>query len=119
MISLWLPVAAWMAAIYYGSAMSTVPGPAAAFSDTVLHMSGYAGLAVLTLRAAARGQWARVTLGALAVALLVATIHGVTVEWIQMYVPTRSAEWRDVRNDVLGALVGLIPAWAWSKIRSE
>lgn len=115
---LWLPVAAWMAAIYYGSAMSSVPGPAAAVSDTVLHMTGYAGLALLTLLATARGKWTGVTFGALAIALVIATVHGLTVEWLQMYVPTRYAEWRDVRNDVLGALVALIPAWAWSKIRS-
>ena len=119
MISLWLPVAAWMAAIYYGAGMSTVPGPAAAFSDTALHMAGYAGLALLTLRATARGRWAGVTAGALALALLIATLHGLTVEWEQMYIPTRMAEWRDVQNDMLGALAGLIPAWAWSKIRSE
>jgi VanZ family protein len=108
-----------MAAIYYGSAMSTVPGPAAAVSDTVLHMSGYAGLAVLALRATARGRWAGVTVGALAAALVIATIHGVTVEWMQMFVPSRAAEWRDVGNDVLGALLALAPAWAWSKIRPE
>jgi VanZ family protein len=118
-IGLWLPVVAWMAAIYYGSAMSTVPGPAASVSDTVLHMSGYAGLAALTLRATARGKWPGVTLAALAMTLLIATVHGLTVEWLQMYVPTRYAEWRDVGNDVLGALAVLIPAWAWSKIRSE
>ena len=119
MIGLWLPVVAWMCAIYYGSAMSSVPGPAAALSDTVLHMSGYAGLAVLTLRATARGKWAGITIGALGTALFIATVHGLTVEWLQMYVPTRYAEWRDVGNDVIGALLGLIPVWAWSKIRSE
>ncbi len=119
MISLWLPVVAWMAAIYYGSAMATVPGPAEALSDTVQHMSGYAGLAALMLRATARGTWKGVTIGALALALVVATVHGLTVEWLQMYVPTRYAEWRDVGNDILGALLVLLPAWAWSKIRSE
>jgi VanZ family protein len=118
-ISLWLPVAAWMAAIYYGAAMSSVPGPAAAVSDTVLHIAGYAGLALLTMRATARGRWSGVTMGALAAAFGIATLHGLTVEWEQMYVPTRMAEWRDVGNDVVGALVGLIPVWAWSKIRGE
>lgn len=118
MIPLWWPVAAWMAAIYFGAGMSSVPGPAAAVSDTVLHMAGYAGLALLTLRATARGRWSGVTAGALAAALLIATVHGLTVEWEQMYVPSRMAEWRDVGNDVLGALAGLIPAWAWSKIRA-
>ena len=118
MIGLWMPVVAWMAAIYYGSTMRSVPGPAAAVSDTVLHMTGYAGLAVLTLRATSRGKWVGVTFGAMTLALVIATVHGLTVEWLQMHVPTRSAEWRDVVNDVLGALLGLLPAWAWSKIRS-
>jgi VanZ family protein len=118
-ISLWLPVVAWMAAIYYGSSMSSVPGPAAAVSDTVLHMSGYAGLALLSVRATSRGTWAGVTFGATATALVIATLHGLTVEWMQMYVPNRYAEWRDVGNDVVGALLSLIPVWAWSKIRPE
>lgn len=119
MISLWLPVVAWMAAIYYGAGMSQVPIPAAAVSDTVLHMAGYAGLALLTLRAMAHGRWSGVTAGALAAAFVIATVHGLTVEWEQLYVPSRFAEWRDVGNDMLGALLGLAPAWAWSKIRSE
>ena len=118
MISLWLPVAAWMAAIYYGAGMSAVPGPAAAISDTFLHIAGYAGLALLTLRATARGRWPGVTPGALVLAFVIAAVHGLTVEWRQIYVPSRSAEWRDVGNDVVGALAALIPAWAWSKIRT-
>ena len=118
MISLWLPVAAWMAAIYYGAGMANVPGPVGAISDTYLHAAGYAGLALLTLRATAGGRWAGVTAGALLAAFVIALIHGLTVEWEQMYVPTRMAEWRDVGNDAIGALIGLGPAWAWSKIRS-
>ena len=57
MISLWGPVAAYMAAIYYGAALSQIPGPAAQLSDTVLHMGGYAGLAIVTARAVAGGRW--------------------------------------------------------------
>ena len=64
-IGLWLPVAACMAAIYYGAG-AAVPGPVARFSDTVLHMGGYAGLALLTLRATAGGRWSGVTHRALA-----------------------------------------------------
>lgn len=118
MISLWLPVVAWMAAIYYGAGMASVPGPVSGFSDTFLHASGYAGLALLTLRATAKGRWAGVTLTAILAAFVIAVLHGLTVEWEQMYVPTRMAEWRDVGNDAIGALLGLGPAWAWSKIRS-
>jgi len=116
-ISLWLPVVAWMAAIYYGAGMAVVPGPVASFSDTSLHMAGYTGLALLTLRALAKGRWSGVTPRTLLLALVIATLHGMSVEWEQMYIPSRMAEWRDVGNDVLGASLGLTVAWAWSKIR--
>lgn len=108
-----------MAAIYWGSGVSHVPGPVANVSDTILHMSGYAGLALLTLRATAGGKRSGVTARAVLLALAIAIIHGLTVEWEQMYVPTRMAEWRDVGNDVVGALIGLVPAWAWSKIKGR
>ena len=116
MIGLWVPVAVYMAAIYYGAALSQVPGPAARLSDTVLHMAGYAGLAVITLRATAGGKWAGVTQRAMAAALVIATIHGMSVEVEQMFVPSRFAEWRDVGNDVIGAIAGLGAAWAWGKL---
>ena len=119
MISLWLPVAVYMAAIYYGAALTQVPGPAAQFSDTVLHMGGYAGLSLLTLRATARGRWSGVTLPAMTLAFVIATVHGMTVEVEQMFVPTRFAEWRDVGNDVIGTLAGLAAAWAWGKLFKE
>lgn len=117
MISLWLPVAAWMAAIYWGAGISQVPGPVAAFSDTILHMAGYSGLALLSLRATAGGKWSGVTARAVLYALAIATIHGLTVEWEQMYIPSRMAEWRDVGNDVIGAAIGLAPAWAWATMK--
>ena len=113
---LWLPVAVYMAAIYYGAALTQVPGPAARISDTVLHMAGYAGLALLTLRATAGGRWSGVTTRALLWALAIATLHGITVEVEQMFVPSRFAEWRDVRNNAIGALLGLGGAWAWGKL---
>ena len=119
MIGLWLPVAVWMAAIYYGAALPTTPAAVASLSDTVLHMGGYAGLALLTLRAIARGRWSGVTLRALTLALLVAVLHGASVEIEQMFVPTRFAEWRDLGNDVIGALAGLFVAWAWGKLIKE
>ena len=119
MISLWLPVAVYMAAIYYGAALTVVPGPAARISDTVLHMAGYAGLAILTLRATAGGKWAGVTGRAMLLALVIATLHGNSVEVEQMFVPTRFAEWRDVGNDVVGAAAGLAAAWAWGKLTKQ
>jgi len=102
-----------MSAIFYGASVSVVPGPVATVSDTVLHTVGYSGLALVTLRALARGRWSNVTRGALVVAWLIAVLHGGAVEWMQMYVPGRTAEWRDLGNDAVGAVVGLGAAWAW------
>lgn len=105
-----------MAAIYYGAGMGQVPGPAAQFSDTFLHMAGYAGLALVTLRATSRGRWSGVTPRALVLALLIATVHGATVEIEQMFVPTRFAEWRDLWNDMIGAGAALLAAWVWTRL---
>ena len=116
---LWLPVAVCMAAIYWGAALSQVPGPAAGISDTVLHVAAYAGLALLTLRATSGGRWSGVTARAMTLALVIAVVHGLTVEVEQMFVPSRFAEWRDVGNDAIGALAGLSAAWAWGKLFKE
>jgi VanZ family protein len=116
----WLPVAVFMAVIYYGATAPDVPAPVGSwFSDTVLHAGGYAALALLTLRATARGRWAGVTTGALTAAFAISVLHGLSVEWIQMYVPTRFAEWRDVWNDAAGAALGLGAAWAWGIMRRQ
>ena len=119
MIQLWLPVAIYMAAIFYGASLSVVPGPVGSwFSDTFLHTAGYFGLALLTLRAVARGRWSGVTRGGLLLAWGIAVLHGAAVEWMQMYVPTRMAEWRDLANDAIGAGLALGAAGAWGIIRS-
>jgi VanZ family protein len=102
-----------MAAIYYGAALPQVPGPAAGLSDSVIHTGGYAILAVLTLRATAGGTRAGITPRA------ISTIHGLTVEVEQLFVPSRFAEWRDVGNNAIGASLGLGAAWAWSKLFRE
>lgn len=108
-----------MAAIFYGSLMPTVPGPVAdTFSDTALHGGGYFFLALITLRAVARGRWSHVTLSTVLVAWVISVVHGASVEWLQMYVPSRMAEWRDLVNDAVGAGLALGLAGAWGIMRS-
>ena len=120
MIGLWLPVAVFMAAIYYGATAPEVPATVDHwFSDTVLHAGAYIVLALLTLRATARGRWAGVTRGTMMAAFVIAMLHGVSVECIQMYVPTRFADWRDVWNNAAGAAAGLGLAWAWGIMRRQ
>ena len=120
MIGLWLPVAVLMAAIYYGATVPDVPPPIGDwFSDTVLHAGAYTVMALLTLRATAKARWTGVTRGTMIAAFVISMLHGVSVEWIQMYVPTRFAEWRDVWNDAAGAALGLGAAWAWGIMRRQ
>jgi VanZ family protein len=119
-ISLWLPVAVYMAAIYYGATMPVVPTPIGDwFSDTVMHAGGYTVMALLVLRATAGGTWRGMTTRAMVAAFVIAMLHGLSVEWIQMYVPTRFAEWRDVWNDAAGAAAGLGAAWAWGIMKGK
>ncbi len=115
---LWAPVVVYMAAIFYASSLSVIPGPVGSwFSDTVLHMACYGGLAVVTLRALAGGKRAGVTVGVVTVAWLIATLYGVTDEFHQIYVPGRTPELRDLANDAVGALAAIGAAGAWSIMR--
>lgn len=109
-----------MAAMYYGATIPTVPASVTSWlTDAMLHAGGYTVLALLTLRATAGGRWLGVTPRALLLAFVIAVAHGLSVEWIQMSVPTRMAEWRDVGNDVIGSAAGLGVAWAWSIMRGK
>ena len=117
-ILLWGPVAIYMAAIFYASSLNVIPGPVGYwFSDTLLHMACYAGLALFMLRALAGGKWTGVSVGVVIAAWLIATLYGVTDEWHQMYVPGRTSELRDLVNDAAGALAALGVAGAWSIMR--
>ena len=120
MIGLWLPVAVYMAAIYYGAVQPEVPDVIAVrFTDTLLHAGGYAGLAMLTLRATARGQMRGISGATVLAAFIIVVVHGISVEIAQVFAPPRTAEWRDVWNDAVGAAAGLGAAWAWSIMRRK
>jgi VanZ family protein len=116
-ISLWLPVVAYMASIFYASSLGVLPGAVGGISDTYLHGVAYGGLALVALRAVAGGRWARVTGVSLVTAWTITTVYGATDEWHQMFTPGRTAELRDLRNDAAGAVVALALTWAWGTMR--
>jgi VanZ family protein len=82
-----------------------------------LHSACYAGLAVVALRATAGGRWRGVTILALIAAWIICAVYGASDEFHQGFVPGRMVEFRDWRNDVTGAALGLGAAWAWGKMR--
>jgi VanZ family protein len=115
-LSLWLPVALYMAAIFAASSLSNPPVPSEV-PDVSLHEIAYAGLTLVTIRALARGRWNDVTAVVLAGAWTIAVLYGVTDEFHQSFVPERHAELRDLRSDAIGALVAVVAVKAWGIIR--
>jgi VanZ family protein len=115
-LSLWLPVALYMAAIFFASSLSNPPVPSEV-PDFSLHEAAYAGLTLVTIRALARGRWGGVTAFALAGAWIIAVLYGMTDEWHQSFVPERHAELRDLRSDAIGALAAVVVVKAWGIIR--
>ena len=111
-LSLWAPVVAYMALIFWLSSLSTPPSPGP-INDKVLHFAFYGGLAAVTLRATAGGGLGGVTWGAAAAAWAIATVYGATDEFHQRFVPYRSADLADLVADSLGAAlaVGVLGAF--------
>jgi VanZ family protein len=113
---LWLPVVAYMAAIFIVSGMTNPPAPADV-PDVSLHEAAYFGLTLLTIRALAGGTWAGVTLRTLLFAWAIAVTYGASDEWHQSFVPNRHAEWRDLQADAIGACAAAVAVGAWGIIR--
>ena len=117
----WLPAVLYAGMIYYMSSQSHPEEQLPAFvlkdiSDKVLHAVEYAGLAVLCYRAFRWAAGPSVARQALVLAIVTASIYGVTDEVHQFFVPFRESSWLDWLADTAGATVG---ALSWRFIRSE
>jgi VanZ family protein len=104
-----------MAMIFYVSSLPEAPLPPG-FADKPTHSLGYAGLAVLVVRAFAGGLPSRVSARTALAAIAVAVAYGATDEVHQMFVPGRSAEIADLYADAIGACAGACACWAWGII---
>lgn len=101
---LWAAAAVgWMAVIF---ALSSIPGPAFPESvdflsrfATVAHFLLYAVLGLLVIRALGRTE-----IRALTLAVIIASLYGVSDEIHQIFVPGRSPDVVDWLADTLGAL---------------
>lgn len=115
-LSLWLPVILYMGAIFYVSSLSSPPTPEEV-SDKTLHFVAYGGLAVVTLRAVAKGRWSGVTWRTLLIAWAIATAYGMTDEFHQRFTEGRTPDLADLRADALGAALGTAAVGACGIIR--
>jgi len=111
---LWLPLVAWMGAIFILSAQPDLPHPSSGWLDWLLssaaHLLLFAVLAVLWARALGQGR--RSWLIAAALTLL----YALSDEFHQSFVPGRHADPLDLACDALGAVLGL-EGWAWLQRR--
>jgi VanZ family protein len=106
-----------MAMLFWCSSLSTIPSPPGALSYYHIHIAAYAGLAILTARALARGRMQRVTAYVVIGAIAISSLYGVTDEYHQLFVPGRTFDVRDIFADTLGAAAGASAVKAWSIIK--
>ena len=117
----WGPVLAWAGWIFYLSSLTDPPVPSWILpegSDKVLHGWEYGLLGLLCYRAFrhAAGSWAAAR--ALGLAIVSATLYGLSDELHQAFVPERTADLFDLLADGIGAAAG---AWGlcWFEGRSR
>jgi VanZ family protein len=114
-IWLWGPVVLWAGIIFSASAQPDVSLPSG-LSDKYTHILAYAPLGVLFFRAIAGGLPVRLTLSTALLGVALTTAYGITDELHQLFVPGRSADWRDVVADAIGGVVAAVVCWLWGII---
>lgn len=117
----WGPVLAWAAWIFYLSSLTNPPVPSWILpegSDKVLHGWEYGLLGLLCYRAFRRaaGPWAAAR--ALGLAVVSATLYGLSDELHQAFVPERTADLFDLLADGIGAAAGAC-GLCWFEGRSQ
>ena len=117
----WVPVALYAGTTFFMSAQSHPEDQLPSFlfkevSDKVLHAVEYGILSLLCYRAFRRAAGPAVARQAVVLAILTASVYGLTDEVHQAFVPLREATWQDWLADTIGAVIG---AMSWRSIRSE
>ena len=117
----WAPVALYAGMIFFLSAQSHPEDQLPSFllkevSDRVLHAVEYGILSLLCYRAFRRAAGPAVARQAVVLAIVTASVYGLTDEVHQAFVPLRESSWQDWLADTVGAIIGAI---SWRFLRSE
>ncbi len=105
--SLWLPVLAYGALLFFLSGQSRLPEIAEAVSDKVEHAGAYALLAALVLRAT-HGGLRPLRLGPTLIGLAATVAYGASDEIHQAFVPGRDPDVLDFAADAAGACLAAV-----------
>jgi len=76
------------------------------YASKTLHVSCYAGLAILSGWLRARSPWRWLL-------LIFLSAHALGTEFAQRFVPHRTPSWGDVGWDHLGIVFGILLSWRW------
>jgi len=101
-----------MAVIFYLSHQSNPPVPGG-IPDWILHGVEYFGFTVVVFRAVSGGLPAVLNRPRVLFTMAIVTAYAISDEVHQMFIPFRTADIRDVRSDVIGAMLALLSCWAW------
>ena len=117
----WVPVALYAGMIFYLSAQSHPEENLPSFvfkevSDKVLHAVAYGILSLLCYRAFRWAAGPAVARQAVVLAIVMASLYGITDEVHQSFVPLRDSSWLDWLADTIGAGIATM---SWRFIRSE
>ena len=117
----WVPVALYAGVIFFLSAQLHPEEQLPSFlledvSDKVLHGVEYGILALLCYRAFRWAAGLAVARQAVVLAIVAASVYGITDEVHQFFVPFRESSWQDWLADTIGAAIGAV---SWRFIRSE
>jgi VanZ family protein len=110
-----------MVLIFIASSIPELGALPGGMSDKSGHGIGYGILGAVLVRALAGGRLNGITWRRAALAILLATLYGVTDEFHQSFVPGRSPDRFDVLADCLGAAVTVVviagAARAWGILK--
>jgi VanZ family protein len=115
----WMPALVWAALIFAVSSIGKLPDPPTGITDKHAHVTVYGVLAALIVWALTAATLRRTTWRTAAVAVVLATLYGVTDEWHQSFVPGRSVSGLDLIADALGATLAAVGLRAWAIIQAR
>lgn len=108
-----------MALLFFLSTLQQDEIPSIHLSDKVLHLLMYMGLGFFFVRAFRPGVRGWSTLKILVIAMVGSLAYGMTDEFHQQFVPTRSPEWGDLMMDATGGLIGGIVFLGYLYVRKR
>ena len=119
--SIWGPVVGYAGMVFFLSAQSHPEEQLPSFllegvSDKVLHAVEYGILSLLCYRAFRWAAGPAVARQAVMLAIVTASVYGLTDEVHQFFVPFRESSWLDWLADTIGAVIG---AMSWQFLGSE